>query len=145
MCGIRLVKEKGMDNILVTNGSASAEILEELLPYVDAMNIDLKGFCQEYYRKLGGDLEMVKEFIARAARSCHVELTTLIVPGENDLPEEMEQEAMWIRSVGEEIPLHVTRFFPRYRMTDREATNAAKVCGLAERARKYLKYVFLGN
>ncbi|MCI9102806.1 MAG: AmmeMemoRadiSam system radical SAM enzyme [Lachnospiraceae bacterium] len=141
----RLVKEKGMDNILVTNGSASAEILEELLPYVDAMNIDLKGFCQEYYRKLGGDLEMVKEFIARAARSCHVELTTLIVPGENDLPEEMEQEAMWIRSVGEEIPLHVTRFFPRYRMTDREATNAAKVCGLAERARKYLKYVFLGN
>ncbi len=52
---------------------------------------------------------------------------------------------MWIRAVGEEIPLHVTRFFPRYRMTDREATNAAKVCGLAERARKYLKYVFLGN
>lgn len=80
-----------------------------------------------------------------SARSCHVELTILIVPGENDLPEEMEQEAMWIRSVGEEIPLHVTRFFPRYRMTDREATNAAKVCGLAERARKYLKYVFLGN
>ena len=69
----------------------------------------------------------------------------MIVPGENDLPEEMEQEAMWIRSVGEESPLHVTRFFPRYRMPDREATNAAKVCGLAERARKYLKYVFLGN
>lgn len=141
----RLVKEKGMDNILVTNGSASVEVLEELLPYVDAMNIDLKGFRQEYYRKLGGDLEMVKEFIARAARSCHVELTTLIVPGENDLPEEMEQEAMWIGSVGEEIPLHVTRFFPRYRMADREATDTAKVYGLAERARKYLKYVFVGN
>ena len=141
----RLVKEKGMDNILVTNGSASVEVLEELLPYVDAMNIDLKGFRQEYYRKLGGDLEMVKEFIARAARSCHVELTTLIVPGENDLPEEMEQEAMWIGSVGEEIPLHVTRFFPRYRMADKEATDTAKVYGLAERARKYLKYVFVGN
>ena len=141
----RLVKEKGMDNILVTNGSASVEVLEELLPYVDAMNIDLKGFRQEYYRKLGGDLEMVKEFIARAPRSCHVELTTLIVPGENDLPEEMEQEAMWIESVGEEIPLHVTRFFPRYRMADKEATDTAKVYGLAERARKYLKYVFVGN
>lgn len=141
----RLVKERGMDNILVTNGSASAEVLEELLPYVDAMNIDLKGFRQEYYRKLGGDLEMVKEFIARAARSCHVELTTLIVPGENDLPEEMEREAMWIRSVGEEIPLHVTRFFPRYRMTGREATDTAKVYSLAEQARKYLKYVFVGN
>ena len=141
----RLVKERGMDNILVTNGSASVEVLEELLPYVDAMNIDLKGFRQEYYRKLGGDLEMVKEFIARAARSCHVELTTLIVPGENDLPEEMEQEAMWIGSVGEEIPLHVTRFFPRYRMTGREATDTAKVYSLAEQARKYLKYVFVGN
>ena len=69
----------------------------------------------------------------------------MIVPGENDLPEEMEQEAMWIRSVGEEIPLHVTRFFPRYHMTDREATDTAKVYELADRARKYLKYVFVGN
>ncbi len=141
----RLVKEKGMNNILVTNGSASLEVLEELLPYVDAMNIDLKGFGQEYYRRLGGDLEIVKEFITRAALSCHVELTTLIVPGENDSPEEMEQEAMWIGSVGREIPLHVTRFFPRYHMTDREATDTAKVYELADRARKYLKYVFVGN
>jgi len=83
--------------------------------------------------------------IARAAGACHVELTTLIVPGENDSPEEMEQEAMWIGSVGREIPLHVTRFFPRYHMTDREATDTAKVYDLADRARKYLKHVFVGN
>ncbi len=141
----KLVKEKGMDNILVTNGSASLEVLEELLPYMDAMNIDLKGFRQEYYHKLGGELETVKRFITRAAASCHVELTTLIVPGENDSPEEMEQEAMWIASIGREIPLHVTRFFPRYRMTDRAATDTTQVYGLADRAREYLRYVFVGN
>lgn len=129
----------------MTNGSASLEVLEELLPYMDAMNIDLKGFRQEYYHKLGGELETVKRFITRAAASCHVELTTLIVPGENDSPEEMEQEAMWIASIGREIPLHVTRFFPRYRMTDREATDTAQVYGLADRAREYLRYVFVGN
>lgn len=141
----RLVKEKGMDNILVTNGSSSPAVLRKLLPYVDAMNIDLKGFSQEYYRRLGGDLETVKEFITQAAASCHVELTTLIVPGENDSLKEMEQEAMWIASVGRDIPLHVTRFFPRYRMTDRNATDPAKVYELAERAGKYLSYVFVGN
>lgn len=141
----RLVKEKGMENVLVTNGSASLQVLEELLPFIDAMNIDLKGFRQEYYRRLGGDLETVKAFIEQAAKFCHVELTTLIVPGENDSPEEMEEEAMWIRSVGREIPLHVTRFFPRYHMTDRRATDTAVVYELADRARKYLRYVYVGN
>lgn len=141
----RLVKENGMDNILVTNGSSSPQVLKELLPYVDAMNIDLKGFTREYYHMLGGELETVKEFIIQAAAFCHVELTTLIVPGENDSAEEMEQEARWIGSVGREIPLHVTRFFPRYHMTDREATDVARVYELADRAREHLKYVFVGN
>ena len=112
---------------------------------MDAMNIDLKGFTQEYYRKLGGDLETVKAFIARAVRDCHVELTTLIVPGENDRTEEMMEEAKWIASLGREIPLHVTRFFPRYHMTDREATDVGRVYELAEMARNYLNYVFVGN
>ena len=66
------------------------------LPYIDAMNIDLKGFREGYYRKLGGDLETVKRFITRASADCHVELTTLIVPGENDGEDEMEEEARWI-------------------------------------------------
>ena len=115
------------------------------MPFIDAMNIDLKGFTQEYYRKVGGDLETVKAFIARAARDCHVELTTLIVPGENDRPEEMEEEAKWIASLDKEIPLHVTRFFPRYRMTDRVATDVRQVHELAKVAGKYLNHVFAGN
>ena len=144
-----LVKQAGMKNVLVTNGTASVEVLEEILPLIDAMNIDLKGFHDSYYRELGGDLETVKEFILRAAAGCHVELTTLIVPGKNDTISEMEKEAEWIASVeeavGKKIPLHVTRFFPRYHMMDKEATEVGKVYALAEAARKYLAYVFVGN
>lgn len=143
------MRKAGMKNVLVTNGTALPEVLEEILPLTDAMNIDLKGFRESYYKELGGDLETVKEFIRHAAAACHVELTTLIVPGKNDGISEMEEEAEWIASVGaiagREIPLHVTRFFPRYHMMDREATAVEKVYSLAETARKHLKYVFVGN
>ena len=141
----KLVKDGGMKNVLVTNGTASLEILEKLLPYIDAMNIDLKGFSEEYYRKLGGSFTAVKEFIVQAAANCHVELTTLIVPGENDSIREMEEEAAWIASVNREIPFHVSRFFPRYKMRGIEATAVKKIYTLAETAGKYLKYVYTGN
>ena len=141
----KLVREAGMVIVLVTNGSATLEVLEELLPFTDAMNIDLKGFRADYYRKLGGDLETVKAFIRHAAASCHVEITTLIVPEENDSLEEMEEEAQWIASLDGEIPLHVTRFFPRYHMENRGPTDIGRVYLLAETARKYLKNVFVGN
>lgn len=145
----RLAKEYGMDNVLVTNGTASREVLRELLPYIDAMNIDLKAFREDTYQKFHGDLRTVKEFITQASKECHVELTTLIVPGENDDIGEMEEEARWIASLenkaGKKIALHVTRFFPRYRMTNKEATKVEQVYRLAEAARKYLEYVFVGN
>ena len=141
----RLVKENGMANVLVTNGTAAPEILEELLPLIDAMNIDLKGFRAEYYRKLGGDLDTVKTFIARAVTACHVELTTLIVPGENDSPEEMEAQARWIADLNPEIPLHITRFFPQYHMLYRKPTEIQSLRRLAETAGQYLTNVSLGN
>lgn len=141
----RLVQERGMKNVLVTNGTAELPVLEEILPYIDAMNIDLKGYTQDYYRKLGGDLDTVKAFIKRAAKVCHVELTTLIVPGENDSMEEMEQQAGWIAGVDPDIVLHVTRFFPRYRMTDRKATDVELIYRLRDAAGKYLKHVYTGN
>ena len=150
----RLVHERGMKNVLVTNGTASLEVLEELLPYIDAMNIDLKGFTDHYYSDvLGGDRQMVMDFIERAVKSCHVELTTLIVPGENDNEEEIREMTGWIaglknaegEKVGAEIPLHVSRFFPRFRMTDRDATEVKKVYRLADTARERLKYVYTGN
>ena len=141
----RLVREYGMENVLVTNGTASLEVLEELLPYIDAMNIDLKGFREGYYRKLGGNLETVKRFITRASAGCHVELTTLIVPGENDGEDEMEEEARWIADLNREIPLHVTRFFPQYRMRDRGPTDVGALRRLAGIAGRYLEHVYLGN
>ncbi len=141
----RLVKERGMDTVLVTNGSASLDTLAAILPWIDAMNIDLKGFREAYYHKLGGNLNVVKEFIKQAAAECHVELTTLIVPGENDSVEELEEEAEWIASLDPDIPLHVTRFFPQFRMTDREAADVGQIYWLADAARRYLKHVFVGN
>ena len=120
-------------------------MLEELLPFIDAMNIDLKGFRETYYRKLGGDLETVKAFIARAQESCHVELTTLIVPGENHFPEDMEAQAKWIAGLRPTIPLHITRFFPRHRMRDREATDVGQLYRLAGIAERYLEKVYVGN
>lgn len=141
----RLVREYGMRNILVTNGTASLAVLEELLPWIDAMNIDLKGFREAYYRKLGGDLETVRAFIARAAECCHVELTTLIVPGENDAPEDMEAQAKWIAGLRPSIPLHIIRFFPRYQMLDKEATDVEQLYRLAGIAGKYLEKVYVGN
>lgn len=141
----RLVREYGMVNVLVTNGTASLEVLEELLPYMDAMNIDLKGFREDYYRMLGGNLETVKAFITRAARDCHVELTTLIVPGENDSPEEMDTQARWIAELNPEIPLHITRFFPQYHMADRTPTDVKQIYRLAETAKRHLSNVYVGN
>lgn len=141
----RIVHAKGMKNVVVTNGTAKSWVLEELLPYVDAMNIDLKGFSEEFYQMIGGDFETVKEFIQVASARCHVELTTLIIPNENDSLEQMQEEAAWIASVDSEIVLHISRFFPRYHMQDREATSVARMRELAEIAKKQLKYVYLGN
>ena len=145
--------EAGLVNVMVTNGTAELPVLEALLPHIDAMNIDLKGFSDRWYRTLGGDLDTVKAFIARAVQVCHVELTTLIVPGENDAEDEMRALADWVaglkdadgRDIGPEVPLHVTRFFPRFHMTDRAPTEVESVYRLAETARRRLKHVYTGN
>ncbi|MBQ4467226.1 MAG: AmmeMemoRadiSam system radical SAM enzyme [Firmicutes bacterium] len=142
----RLVHHKGMKNVLVTNGTASLEVLEELKPYMDAMNIDLKGFTDRYYTEvLGGSRQMTMAFIEEAVKFCHVELTTLIVPGENDSEEEIREMTEWIAGLDEEIPLHISRFFPRFNMTDRDATDVGLIYRLADVARKRLKYVYTGN
>lgn len=150
----RLIRREGMKTVLVTNGTAELHVLEKTGPYIDAMNIDLKGFSEHYYSDiLDGKLEMVKDFITRAVQLTHVELTTLIVPGENDSEEEMSDMSRWIyerkdaggRRMGEEIPLHVSRFFPCFHMTDRKATPVRTVYRLAEKARENLRYVYTGN
>jgi len=140
-----LSHEKGLLNVVVTNGTICEEPLKELLPLIDAMNIDLKGFAEAYYRMLGGDLETVKRTIVLCAKSCHVEVTTLVVPGLNDSDAEMEALSSWLASLDDEIPLHVSRFFPCWKMTDRVPTPVKTVYRLRDAAMRHLKYVYTGN
>lgn len=142
----KLSRENGLKNVIVSNGTAELGILYDILPYIDAMNIDLKCFNSDTYKNvLGGDFEMTKLFIKEASKKAHVELTTLIVPGINDSADEMREEAEWIAHINKEIPLHVSRFHPCSHMTDRGPTPVSTVYGLAEIAKEKLKYVYTGN
>ena len=144
----KLAHEAGLVNVMVTNGTADLAVLKELQPHIDAMNIDLKGFTDRYYRDvLKGSRKMVMDFIEEAVKSCHVELTTLIVPGENDTEDEIRELSLWVSQLenGKGIPLHLTRFFPRFHMQDRNATDIALVYRLADVARENLRYVYTGN
>ena len=140
----RLITESGLLNVLVTNGNTCLPILEEIIPYIDAMNIDLKCFTDEGYRSLGGNLETVMAFIERSHKDSHVEITSLIVPGLNDSPEDMEREAKWIASLDPDIPLHITRYFPRFKSTA-PPTDIGIMNELKEVAQKHLSRVLLGN
>ena len=92
---------------------------------------------------------MVKDFIQTAAQSCHVELTTLIIPGENDSEEEIRQLSAWVAALenqlNKKIPLHITRFFPAFRLTDRDPTPVSTILKLVEIAKENLEFVFPGN
>lgn len=140
-----LARQNGLKNVLVTNGYINEAPLRQLLPYIDAMNIDLKAFTEKFYRTLHGHIEPVKRTIAIAAAQCHVEVTTLVIPGQNDSPDEMRSLSEWLAAVNPEIPLHISRFFPRYHLTDGDATPVETIYALADTARASLKHVYTGN
>ncbi len=142
----RLVNQKGLVNVLVTNGFINMEPLEQLLPYIDAMNIDVKAFTEEFYSKYcKGSLSNVMKTVERAVGSCHVEITTLIIPGLNDSTEEIGRLASWLASINPEIVLHLSRFFPNYQMNDLEPTPGETLENVRKSALEHLKYVYLGN
>ena len=143
-CSI-LAHENGLKTVLVTNGMICEQPLKLLLPYIDAMNIDLKGFSEKFYKTVNGDFETVKGTIVTAAKLCHVEVTTLVIPSENDSETEMEKETEWLSSISPDIPLHISRFFPRYKMLDKQATPIQTIYKLRDTALRYLKYVYTGN
>ncbi len=142
-----LAHEAGLANVLVSNGCVSTAVVDAVAPLVDAANIDLKGFSEDYYRWCGGDLHAVRTCIERLAAEpgCHLEVTTLVVPGRNDSPEEMRALSAWLASVDANITLHVTRYFPHWRMADTPATPVREVYKLAEVARTALPHVLVGN
>ena len=143
----RKIKEYN-DNIsivLVTNGYVNREPLLKILPYVDAMNIDLKGYTNRYYNKIcGANLDPVLETIKTASYYTHVEITTLMITDENDSIDEIREIAKFIASIDKNIPLHLSRYFPRYKM-ENEATLVENIIKAKEEANKYLNYVYVGN
>jgi pyruvate formate lyase activating enzyme len=142
-----LLRAAGLATVIVTNATVCEAPFKDILPHADAMNIDLKGFTDGFYNNCGASLETVKRNIAAAAQhpGCHIEVTTLIVPGENDSEETMEAEAAWLAGIDECIPLHITRFFPRWKATDKEPTPREPIEALAKTARRHLKSVYTGN
>lgn len=143
-CSI-LAREAGLKNILVTNGYCNEKPWKDLLTYIDATNIDVKGFTEEFYHKVGGELRVVMKNVEAAVEECHVEITCLIIPGENDDPREMEEMSKWIASMNPEIPLHISRFFPQYKMNEKPPTSRETIDKLAAIAGERLKYVYKGN
>ena len=143
----RLAHEAGLLNVVVSNGMICDEPLEELVPLIDAANIDLKGFSQDFYDLVGGEYLTVRRTIERlaAAPSCHLEVTTLVIPGLNDDVGQIADAARWLASLDPGITYHLTRFFPQHRMTDRPPTPIATLREAAVAARRYLRDVRLGN
>jgi pyruvate formate lyase activating enzyme len=141
-----LLRAKGLKSVLVTNGFLNEEPARELSPLVDAFNVDLKSIRDDFYRKFcGGRVEPVKRFIEIAARVSHVEVTNLVIPGLNDARKDLEDLVEWLAAVSPDIPLHFSRFFPQYRMTDRPPTSEKSLRTAFEIARKKLHYVYVGN
>ena len=142
-----LAKKNGLKNILVTNGYFSKESFDFIKDYIDAMNIDLKSFNKDFYIKYcGGKLEPVLETIKLAYKKrIHIELTTLIIPGLNDSEQELEKIAKFIASIDKNIPWHISRFFPRYKMFDKQPTSIETLKKAYEIGKKYLNNVYIGN
>ncbi|MEW5814536.1 MAG: AmmeMemoRadiSam system radical SAM enzyme [Spirochaetota bacterium] len=141
----QLAKKKGLKNVLVSNGYLNPEPAEELLEVTDAANIDLKSFNEDFYSKeLGGKLHSVLNFLDLAAKKTALEVTTLVIPGKNDSTEEIKKIAEYIAGLGKNIPLHLSCYYPTYKYTI-PATTTKTVQHLAEVAKKYLNFVYLGN
>lgn len=142
-----LAHEEGLFNVLVSNGMANRPVIEQLLPVIDAANIDLKGFTQEFYDVVGGDLETVKQTIELFAQqsTCHLEVTMLVVPGLNDDLRQVEDAARWLAGLNPDIPFHLNRFFPCHRMADAQPTDVDLLRRLQDVASRHLETVLVGN
>jgi pyruvate formate lyase activating enzyme len=141
----RLARSRGLKNVLVSNGYVSEAPAEELIPFLDAANIDLKSYQADFYRReLGGGLDDVKRFIAQAAGRLALEVTTLVIPTKNDTPEEIEAIAEFLAGLDADIPLHLSCYYPVYQYA-LPPTPPETVIELARVARRHLRYVYEGN
>lgn len=141
----KLIHERGLKNVLVTNGIVEVEPLEELLPLIDAMNVDIKSMDDDFYRRMSGGSGMAaRRTVELAWGRAHVEITNLIIPGENDSDEDFRRLAEWASSISRKLPVHVSRYFPAYR-----CRIPPTPLETLERARRILSekldFVYVGN
>lgn len=145
MAAAKAARDRGLKNVLVSNGYLNPTPAEELLSVLDAANIDLKSFNPEFYSKeIGGKLEPVKEFIRIASRLTSLEVTTLVIPGKNDSDEEIGSIAEFLASLDVNIPYHLSCYYPTYKYSI-PPTQVESVLNLVSVARCSLNYVYAGN
>jgi pyruvate formate lyase activating enzyme len=144
----KLANQKAIKNVFVTNGYLSKESLEEISPFLDGANVDLKAFRDATYKSIcGARLKPVLDTIRRMKElEIWMEITTLLIPGLNDSEEELKEIARFIHGIDPAIPWHISRFYPTYRMTDRPPTSVESI----QKARNIgieagLRYVYPGN
>lgn len=141
-----LAKEKDLKTVLVTNGFIEEEPLHKILPMVDAMNIDLKSFSPQFYTNVcKGKIEPVINTIKKAASEIHVEVTCLVIEGYNSGEDEMEALSQMLAKIRPDIPLHISAFYPAYKMRDKTPTRPETIRHLCKTAQRNLKYVYPGN
>ncbi len=139
------LKEKGLKTVLVTNGYLEKEPLQRLLPYIDACNIDVKAFNEQFYPELcQGKLQAVKATVENVIGKIHVEITTLIIPGKNDGEREIRELSRWLASLDPNIVLHLSRYHPAYKL-DLPPTPEATMIRARDIAREHLEFVYTGN
>ena len=140
-----LCREKGLKTVMVTNGFIRPEPIKELIPYIDALNIDVKAFNNDFYKEIcGGDLAAVKQTVEAAAEKSHVEVTTLIIESLNGDVREIKALARWLAGIDKNIPLHLSRYHPDYRM-ELPPTRVDVLYELKQVAGEFLNYVYIGN
>lgn len=142
----KLCRKNNIKTVLVTNGYLNPEPAKELLAYIDAANIDLKAYTNEFYKKLcQGKLEPVKKFIEIAyITGVHIEVTTLVITGENDSIEENKNIVDYIANISRDIPYHISRYHPCYKF-NAPATSESTIKTWVKNAREKLYYVYGGN
>jgi pyruvate formate lyase activating enzyme len=140
-------KREGLYTAMVSNGYVNSKPLNDIIQFIDAFNIDLKAFNNDFYRKLtGADLESVKSSLKQISKSGrHLEITSLIIPGQNDNGDEMLLQTEWIAGeLGKNVPLHLSRYFPMFKRNDK-ATSQETLNKLFEIASSKLDHVYIGN
>jgi len=141
----RAIRERGLKNVLVTNGEIEEAPLEELLPHVDALNVDIKAMDEDFYRRLcRGPAAVPRRTVERAFGHCHVEVTNLLIPGENDSAEQVGALVDWVAGISDRLPVHFSRYHPAHKMAA-PPTPLASLERAYAIAREKLKHVYVGN